>query len=356
MIQEYSNKEIERAGDALIKKNIQRDNPVLFRQSMDALSDWRAKHETTLEETTAKLKETSLTIDRKSIIVRRLKRTPSIIKKLNRFDAMKLRNMQDIAGCRSILSTTKNVYKAKRVLNKKREYKIKDYIQTPKPDGYRGIHLIGKFKNKQTKKSYSVEIQLRSKVQHSWATAVEIIDLFTQQALKSNEGKQDWLDFFRHISAGFSMLEGTRPTDLDDAMHECARLSQKLDVYKKFEGYAQSFKLIDDHVKNNGEGYNLITINFSIKSVTIDSFPLREFERATQEYLTAEKNAASKNFLVVALVSSDSIENLKEAYPNYFADSALFVFNLRSVEKKYFPKTKKSFLEFLTEAGFGVEN
>ena len=39
-------------------------------------------------------------IDKKHIVVSRLKRTPSIVSKLKRFDKMKLRNMQDIAGCR----------------------------------------------------------------------------------------------------------------------------------------------------------------------------------------------------------------------------------------------------------------
>jgi len=164
----YSKKDVQRAGEALINENVWKSEPNLFKWSMGILSDWRASHANSLDHITDLLKIVSSRVDKKSIVVKRLKRTPSIVKKLRRFDKMKLRNMQDIAGCRSILSTTKNVHKVRRELNKNREYRVRDYIKRPKPDGYRGVHLVGKFKNKENGNQYPVEIQLRSRVQHSW--------------------------------------------------------------------------------------------------------------------------------------------------------------------------------------------
>lgn len=337
----YSKKDVQRAGEVLISDNPLEKNPELFKWSMEILSDWRANHAYSLDHVTNLLQGKSLKVDKKSIVVKRLKRTPSIIKKLRRFNLMKLRNMQDIAGCRSILSSTKNVQKVKRELNKKREYRVRDYIKKPKPDGYRGIHLIGKINRRGNGTQYSVEIQLRSKIQHSWATAVEIIDLFTNQALKSNEGKQDWLDFFKYISHEFSKLEQINNPPIENSLSESMRLANKLRVYKKFKGYTGSLRVIESHVKKAIEGYNLVQIDLAKPTVKVTTFPFKQFEIATKEYLKHEKMAAENTKYIVALVSSQSIDNLKKAYPNYFADSELFVHNLKKVEKKNMPKREK---------------
>lgn len=50
-----------------------------------------------------------------------------------------------------------------------------DYISTPKESGYRSLHLKYKNKNKYRPDydGLQIEIQLRTKLQHIWATAVE---------------------------------------------------------------------------------------------------------------------------------------------------------------------------------------
>jgi ppGpp synthetase/RelA/SpoT-type nucleotidyltranferase len=76
----------------------------------------------------------------------------------------------------------------------------KDYIVSPKPDGYRGIHLIYQYKAlERQNKAYDklrIEIQIRTNLQHIWATAVEAVGIFTREALKSNVGNKDWLRLF----------------------------------------------------------------------------------------------------------------------------------------------------------------
>lgn len=61
---------------------------------------------------------------------------------------------------------------------------------------------------------------------------------------------------------------------------------------------------------------------------------LRPSEAAV-EYANAEKKAATKSKIIVALVSTDSIGGLREAYPNYFADSTLFAANLVAFKHAY---------------------
>jgi putative GTP pyrophosphokinase len=66
-----------------------------------------------------------------------------------------------------------------------------DYIAAPKETGYRSVHLIFKYRSQSSKhrawNGLRVEIQLRSRLQHAWATAVETVDTFTRQTLRRAE-------------------------------------------------------------------------------------------------------------------------------------------------------------------------
>ena len=56
-----------------------------------------------------------------------------------------------------------------------------------------------------------IELQIRTKLQHIWATAVESMGTFLGQALKSRQGDQEWLDFFAATSSAFAYKEGCVP-------------------------------------------------------------------------------------------------------------------------------------------------
>jgi ppGpp synthetase/RelA/SpoT-type nucleotidyltranferase len=71
---------------------------------------------------------------------------------------MKLKNIQDIGGCRAIISNKKKLNQIVRELKKnpifkdnKGEIRFKNYITPPKEDGYRGYHLMGSFKDQHNK-------------------------------------------------------------------------------------------------------------------------------------------------------------------------------------------------------------
>jgi hypothetical protein len=61
-----------------------------------------------------------------------------------------------------------------------------------------------------------IEIQIRSKLQHLWATAVETAQIFTGQALKSKvkNASADWLRFFALTSSAFALREETPTVEL----------------------------------------------------------------------------------------------------------------------------------------------
>lgn len=198
----------------------------------------------------------------------------------------------------------------------------------PRSCGYRGIHLTYKYGGeKEEYKDYFVEIQLRSRIQHAWATSVEIIDTFTDQALKSSRGTADWLRFFRVASGEFAKLE-KRPIGDDvagvDTQGELRDLSQRLSVVAKLNAFAVSANHIIQRSDDKTD-YFLLELSSEGSKVLITQYRTADFARATQAYLEKEKQAKADGTTDVVLVAAGSMHALHSAYPNYFADSKEFL-------------------------------
>ncbi len=331
----YSKKEVMRAGEVLISDASTDDERSI---AMDVLSNWRAAHAYPMHALLIFLRTQSSKIDNNAIVVQRLKRTPSILDKLLRFPQMKLHRMQDISGCRSVVNTVNHVEKLSNVLTTSRTrhklHKQDDYIQKPKESGYRGIHLIYKYNgNKKDYEDFFVEIQLRSRIQHSWATSVEIVDLFTRQALKASHGNQEWLDFFKYASAEFAKLE-KRPVgdhlDGIDTKAELQRLSETLNVVKRLNAFAVSTQYVATK-QDNKTDYFLLELTSETNAITVTQFASSDLDTATKTYLEKEKSAKKDSSYDVVLVAAGSMHALKAAYPNYFADSKSFLNYLAKV-------------------------
>ncbi|MDF0752719.1 RelA/SpoT domain-containing protein [Marinobacter sp. 71-i] len=376
MSSKYSGKEVIKAGETFLYEG-EVDSDELNR-AMDILSYWRFEHEYPLENAFELLKEKSIKKDKGAIFAKRLKRYASIVSKLKRFRKMKLKNMQDIGGCRAIVSSEKKLYQIVRELRKKENFKngdgvvkYKDYIKNPKDDGYRGYHLIGIFKDKSGGKK-SIELQVRTVIQHDWATALEIVDLFTGQALKSNQGEAEWKDFFKLVSDHFSLMEGihlfTSKNDSEqfieyeklinknpDYLESGLKIQEyesRLKIVKSLQAYAHSLKVADDHISEHEvDGYVLLRVDTAKKQVESTIFSDSNNEDAERKYIEYEKESASKQNIVVALVSTTAVGGIKEAYPNYFADSTDFLKYLLHIINAPFARRKTFFERWLKRTG-----
>ena len=366
MKDKYSGKEVIRAGESFLVDDIFEDEELLH-HSMTVLSYWRFQHEVPLEHALTLLSDEVRKKDKNAIFAKRLKRYASIVAKLRRFPTMKLKNMQDIGGCRAIVSSQKKLYQVVRELRRMQEFKnnkgrirFKDYIEKPKADGYRGYHLIGTFKDSKGENKL-IELQLRTKLQHDWATALEIVDLFTGQALKSNQGREEWAEFFKLVSSHFSLMESVhlfsakKPEEQLEGYRSKLRekphygqsgrgiqLSEaKLRVVRSLEAFAHSLKTADEHIAENQVlGYVLLRVDTVKANVESRLFSNDKTKEAEKKYLEFEKETAENSDLVVALVSTTAVGGIKEAYPNYFADSSEFlkyltyILDTQMVEKK----------------------
>jgi hypothetical protein len=170
-------------------------------------------------------------------------------------------------------------------------------------------------------------MQLRSRLQHAWATAVETIGEFIGQALKSNLGTAAWLRFFQLMASAIATEENTEnvpgtPTSRKDLVKELRHLTRTLNVEETLRTFGN---VVETRVGTAGADLFLIATNPSGKSVQVTGFPLRQSEKAMERYSASEKSLSAVDGAQVVLVSVDSIEKLRRAYPSYFLESRVFI-------------------------------
>jgi hypothetical protein len=207
---------------------------------------------------------------------------------------------------------------------------IDDYITTPQPTGYRGIHLNFRFRSATTLNKCSglrIEVQLRSPLQHAWATAVETVGTFTRQALKSSQGERQWLRFFELMGSVVAFKEDTplvinTPTTKEELVSQVAEFESQLQVRHSLEAFRRALREFDKPSPN--AAYYLLELDANAGSVTVTGFRARELFRATHIYAETEKRIAQSGGDAV-LVSVDSLASLRRAYPNYFLDTRVML-------------------------------
>jgi len=188
------------------------------------------------------------------------------------------------------------------------------------------------------KNGFSIELQIRTTIQHAWATAVETMGTFLDHSLKSSEGPEEWLKFFSLASSAFSILESTPrtpehdPYSAKEVFETLDRKEKELDVISKLTGFRVAAKHIDND-KRKGH-YHLIVLDLDKRYANIRSFSQAEVDVANLKYSEIEKAIESGENLQVVLVTSQSIKALKQAYPSYFLDAELFIKQIESVRRK----------------------
>jgi ppGpp synthetase/RelA/SpoT-type nucleotidyltranferase len=347
----YSKSKVDWAGNTLTSGASSSDDKAI---ALDILDNWRAIHRYPLHIFKKRLQRVSKKIDKRALIGQRLKRLSSILKKLQRVysgnaPTMKLSQMQDIAGCRVIMPNielAKKIYKQGYTNSDLKHKKVneKDYITYPKEDGYRSIHLIYRYNSdKLGKKDYNgllVEVQIRSKLEHLWATAIETVDFFTRQAIKSNEGQKEWKDFFRLVSSAFALAEHTTlvpntPKNKKELYSQIKIIEEKLQVIKVMTGWAKAIRVFEKASRKKPDlRFFLLELDIISERLNITGYSENQEEKAISDYANSEKRNQGQKEYDVVLVGVDATRDLKKAYPNYFADTKEFLGYLKKILAK----------------------
>ena len=327
---EYTRSQVDAAGAVLADIYATPDD---MDSALAIINNWRAAHSFPLNTFQIWLKNKSRELQPDSLVAQRIKRLASINLKISRFPSIRLSQMQDIGGCRAVVQTVAEVNKLVGLYKtsdlRHRLDHIDDYIQNPRDSGYRGVHLIYRYisDRKETYNGLKIEVQLRSTLQHAWATAVETVGTFTRQALKSSLGEAAWLRFFALMGTAMAIRERTpqvakTPTSRTQLRRELKRYSRLLDVEGHLHTYGQALQTLEDAPRR--AHYFLLVLNPTEKKVNVTGYKSQDLDRATKDYLAVEREIANTGSDAV-LVSVESLAALRRAYPNYFLDTHIFI-------------------------------
>jgi len=145
-------------------------------------------------------------------LAQRLKRLPRILSKLARYPSMRIVNMDDIAGCRV---TVDSLDEQRRLVDpilmrwgeQGQVDRARDYVAQPKGSGCRAVHVVV------LRDERKVEIQVRTRLQHAWANAVEASGRAVRDELKWGWGPEATLKHFRALSRALEKTENGLPLD-----------------------------------------------------------------------------------------------------------------------------------------------
>lgn len=338
----FSKKQINKAGDILRKDGEQFSFEELI-WAYDVLNNLREMYVHPLNAFQTTLRRKMKVADAGAIASQRLKRIPSILGKIKRSPGMQLSRMQDIGGLRAVVGSIEAVRELEQsyIANPKNRFRHqlksqKDYINEPKNSGYRGIHLVYQYQGGTNPhhNGLLLEIQIRTKLQHAWATAVETMGTFIGQSIKSSEADDQWNEYFSIVGSAFAYMEGCNPVpalahlDKIQTYKKVSELTDKLQVLDKLA----AFRVVISDIAKNGGSYHLLVLDTDEQTVQIKSFGLRRIGEATSEYLEWEKQAQDNPYMQVVLVSTQSVGNLMSAYPSYFLDAGEFIKLVQTIQ------------------------
>lgn len=336
----FSKKQIRKAGDYFRTGDWSDINQAI--NALNILSVWRSAHAAHLAifNSYIRIKLRNNNYEHE-IIGQRLKRFPSIIDKLDRYQDMSLDRMQDIAGIRVVLKNIEEVYDFhKKVLSShgyRKLEKVNDYIEHPKKDGYRSVHSIFRCYSKTCPQldGLRVELQIRTSLQHIWGTAVETLGILTSSSIKTGRGSKDDEQYFKLISALFSMEENTPVLDeykdntREEIIEELKELDNRIHATITLEAAAKSAVKIITSSKGKA-AYHLIELNTKESTVSITPFTKEQVEMAESLYKTQEQETRFNPNISVVLVSVGNVKEVKKAYPNFFLDTSTFITKVKS--------------------------
>lgn len=291
------------------------------------IETWRAAHRGVLNTFQAILRNRTRGSD--ITVAQRHKRKRTIFDKLRRLPRMQLSRMDDVAGCRLIFRTIKDLYAFRAQFHKARFDHIRrndldkyDYIKHPKDTGYRGIHDVYEYDVRsdvgKPLAGLYVEIQYRTLVQHAWATAVELIGFVTESQPKFKQGDKRYetaMSFAGEILArAFEKSKGPYPLfDDREVVRRFVDIDHEIELLRTLRGLNAADKAVT-------ENRNAILIFSSAGDLEVQTF--RDATDALQALFDLERKYPDRD---IVLVRADTSDEVRLAFKNYFSDARDFI-------------------------------
>ena len=322
--------------------------------------NFREAHNIIIKLFTIELKKVNFS--KQHLTASRNKRIETIISKLRRPEKPKLDRIHDIAGTRiifeniksledyiDILENTELVNFKEKINEDKNRY---NYIKNPKSDGYRSIHKVFYYSsnipystlnekrfNLENKK---IELQLRTRLQHIWATTVEIYDIINKSNIKT--GTHNKLEtkeglFFKKCSLVFEGIESNDVEKIKININEIFRDKDLVEIYNRLKGIKNIKNIQLPKTLGSDEVFILITDLNKGKTTFFTTDPIEKNDKQDTFLINAsyrrleEKN--TKGEYILLLLTLGDIKKLKNVYPNYFLNTNKFISILKKYKDKY---------------------
>lgn len=322
--------------------------------------NFREAHNIIIKLFTIELKKVNFS--KQHLTASRNKRIETIISKLRRPEKPKLDRIHDIAGTRiifeniksledyiDILENTELVNFKEKINEDKNRY---NYIKNPKSDGYRSIHKVFYYSSNipystLNEKSFNlenkkIELQLRTRLQHIWATTVEIYDIInksnikigTHNKLETKEGL-----FFKKCSLVFEGIESNDVEKIKININEIFRDKDLVEIYNRLKGIKNIKNIQLPKTLGSDEVFILITDLNKGKTTFFTTDPIEKNDKQDTFLINAsyrrleEKN--TKGEYILLLLTLGDIKKLKNVYPNYFLNTNEFISILKKYKDKY---------------------
>ena len=322
--------------------------------------NFREAHNIIIKLFTIELKKVNFS--KQHLTASRNKRIETIISKLCRPEKPKLDRIHDIAGTRiifeniksledyiDILENTELVNFKEKINEDKNRY---NYIKNPKSDGYRSIHKVFYYSSNipystLNEKSFNlenkkIELQLRTRLQHIWATTVEIYDIINKSNIKT--GTHNKLEtkeglFFKKCSLVFEGIESNDVEKIKININKIFRDKDLVEIYNRLKGIKNIKNIQLPKTLGSDEVFILITDLNKGKTTFFTTEPIEKNDKQDTFLINAsyrrleEKN--TKGEYILLLLTLGDIKKLKNVYPNYFLNTNKFISILKKYKDKY---------------------
>jgi ppGpp synthetase/RelA/SpoT-type nucleotidyltranferase len=175
-------------------------------EDLQLLADYRRSFQPALAEVVEIVRAAGAILPQSALSTRPAKSTVSIIRKLRR-ESIRLSQMQDIAGCRLVVSSVTDQDAVVAALLPDRPLWTVQDRRTSPSYGYRAVHVIAAVQRK------PIEIQVRTALQHGWAEISEALDRVAGGDIKYGGGPAEARETLDRLSDIVATLEQGKPLD-----------------------------------------------------------------------------------------------------------------------------------------------
>lgn len=324
-------------------------NPETENQIRDAFTianHWRDSHAFPMKSMGSSMRAHIRLRDLNGFTAARVKRMNAIRGKLRRMSGRRrplgLADFQDLGGCRAIMHTmgdAATLIEAIKGRFRHHMWSEDDYIHDARLTGYRCHHLKFEFVGRGDTTVYNgrrIELQVRTDLQHSWATAVEAIGMFLGEELKSGKGSKEWLRLLALVSAEFAEAEGCDPAKgmpgRAERIRELKDLNGELGAIKILDNLSTAVFWSQDAINPERKpSYYLLQYDNETKQVHVTPQYTSRYAFTSYEDAESPDNISGLEKSNIVLVEADKMDNLTKAYPNYFGDVQLFKMQLNAL-------------------------